>query len=100
MIIVLYMGKHIEANNYTACIFLMGTRTKDGLVTTFQPAGIALLIRSAPLAVILPFAIDGNSGIMKNGCFPMTFGSHLKFTVRYPIEPEDWDTTLHTENSK
>jgi len=41
MIIVLYVGKHIEANNYTACIFPKGTHTKDGLVKTFQPAGIA-----------------------------------------------------------
>jgi len=98
---IMQLGKHIEVNNYAACIFPEGTRSKDGLVKTFQPAGIASLIRSAPSAVIVPFAIEGNFEIMKNGYFPMTFGSHLKFTVLDPIEPKGWDAnelTLHIEN--
>jgi len=98
---ILLLGKHIEANNYAACIFPEGTRTKDGRVNAFQPAGIASLIRSAPSAVIVPFAIDGNFEIMQNGYFPMTFGCHLKFTALDPIEPNGWDVnelTLHIEN--
>lgn len=98
---IMLLGKHIEANKYAACIFPEGTRTKNGLVKTFQPAGIAALIRSAPSAVIVPFAIDGNYEIMKNGYFPMTFGCHLKFTALEPIEPAGWDMnelTLHIEN--
>jgi len=98
---ILMLGKHIEANNFAACIFPEGTRTKDGLVKTFQPAGIASLIRSAPSAVIVPFAIGGNYEIMKNGYFPMAIGCRLKFTALDPIEPSGWDTTeltLHIEN--
>jgi 1-acyl-sn-glycerol-3-phosphate acyltransferase len=63
---ILMLGKHIEKNNYAACIFPEGTRTKDGLVKSFQPAGIASLIKTAPSAVIIPFAIDGNYEIMKS----------------------------------
>ncbi len=88
---ILLLGKHIEENNYAACIFPEGTRTKNGLVKTFQPAGIASLIRTAPSAVVVPFAIDGNFEIMKHGYFPMTFGCHLKFTVLDPIEPKGMD---------
>lgn len=98
---IILLGKHIEANKYAACIFPEGTRSKDGLVKTFQPAGIASLIRSAPSAVIIPFAIDGNFEIMKNGYFPMTFGCHLKFTALDPIEPAGWESgelALHIEN--
>lgn len=98
---IMLLGKHIEANNYAACIFPEGTRTKDGLVKTFQPAGIASLLRSAPSAVVVPFAIDGNFELMKNGYFPMTFGCRLKFTALDPIEPKDWDANelaLHIEN--
>ena len=98
---IMMLGKHIEANNYAACIFPEGTRSKDGPVKSFQPAGIASLIRSAPSAVIVPFTIDGNYEIMKNGYFPMTFGCHLKFTALDPIEPDGWDSgelALHIEN--
>lgn len=97
---IMMLGKHIEATNYSACIFPEGTRTKNGLVKTFQPAGIASLIRTAPSAVIVPFAIDGFE-IMKNGYFPITFGCHFKLTVLDPIEPKGLDAnelTLQVEN--
>lgn len=93
---ILMLGKHIEANNYSACIFPEGTRTKNGLVKTFQPAGIASLIRTAPSAMVVPLVIDGNYEIVKNGYFPLTFGVHLKFTVLDPIEPKGLDITEMT----
>ena len=97
---IMMLGKHIEATGYSACIFPEGTRTKNGLVKTFQPAGIASLVRTAPSAVIVPFAIDGFE-IMKNGYFPMTFGCQFKLTALSPIEPKGRDTTeltLEIEN--
>jgi 1-acyl-sn-glycerol-3-phosphate acyltransferase len=87
---ILLLGKHIEKETYAACIFPEGTRTKNGLVKTFQPAGIASLMRTAPSAVIVPLAIDGFE-IMKNGYFPMTLGCHLKLTALEPIEPKGID---------
>jgi 1-acyl-sn-glycerol-3-phosphate acyltransferase len=97
---IMMLGKHIEATNYSASIFPEGTRTKNGLVKTFQPAGIASLVRSAPSAVIVPFAIDGFE-IMKNGYFPMTFGCRFKLTALDPVEPKGRDAgelTLEIEN--
>jgi 1-acyl-sn-glycerol-3-phosphate acyltransferase len=94
---ILKLGKHIEENNYAACIFPEGTRSKTGALKSFMPAGIASLIRSAPSAVIVPFVIDGNYEIMKNGFFPMTFGCHLKLTALDPIEPKDIDPTQLTQ---
>jgi len=88
---ILMLGKHIEKNNYAACIFPEGTRTKDGLVKPFMPAGIASLIRTSPSAIIVPFAIDGNFELMKHGSFPMTLGVHLKLTVLDPIDPKGRD---------
>jgi len=97
---IMMLGKHIEKETYAACIFPEGTRTKNGLVKTFQPAGIASLMRTAPSAVIIPLAIDGFE-IMKNGYFPISFGCHFKLTVLDPIEPKGLDPnelTLHVEN--
>jgi 1-acyl-sn-glycerol-3-phosphate acyltransferase len=88
---ILMLGKHIEANNYAACIFPEGTRSKDGKVHPFMPAGIASLIRTAPSALIVPFAIDGNYELMKNGYFPMSVGVHLKYTAFDPIDPTGMD---------
>jgi len=89
---ILTLGKHIEANNYAACIFPEGTRSRDGKLKTFQPAGIASLIKTAPSALVVPFAIDGNYELMKRGYFPMTVGVHLKLTVFDPIDPKGMDT--------
>lgn len=94
---IMMLGKHIEANNYSACIFPEGTRTKNGLVKTFQPAGIASLMRTAPSAVIVPLAIDGFE-IMKNGYFPISFGCHFKLTALDPIEPKGIDPAELTQN--
>ncbi len=90
---ILILGKHIEENKYAACIFPEGTRTKDGKLKSFMPAGIASLYKSSPSALIVPFAIDGNYELMKNGYFPMTPGVNLKFTVLDPIDPKGKDMT-------
>jgi 1-acyl-sn-glycerol-3-phosphate acyltransferase len=95
---ILMLGKHIEKNNYAACIFPEGTRTKDGKVHSFMPAGIASLIRTSPSALIVPFAIDGNYEIMKHGSFPLTFGVQLKFTVLDPIDPKGRNIDELTQN--
>lgn len=89
---ILMLGKHIEATNYAACIFPEGTRSKDGQMKTFMPAGISSLIRTAPSAIIVPFVIDGNSELMKHGYYPMTFGVHLKYTVLDPIDPKGMES--------
>ena len=91
---ILMLGKHIETNNYAACIFPEGTRTRDGRLKPFMPAGIASLIKTSPSALIVPLAIDGNYELMKHGYFPMTFGVHLKLTALEPIEPKGMDSAV------
>jgi len=88
---ILLLGKHIEENNYAACIFPEGTRSKDGKLKPFMPAGIASLYKTSPSALIVPFAIDGNYELMKHGYFPMALGVDLKFTVFDPIDPKGMD---------
>ena len=91
---ILSLGKHIEENNYAACIFPEGTRSRDGKIKTFQPAGIASLIKTSPSALVVPFAIDGNYELMKHGYFPMSVGVHLKLTVFDPIDPKGMDIAV------
>ena len=85
------LGKHIEKNNYCASIFPEGTRSKSGKIRKFQHAGVAMLMKSAPNALIVPFVVDGNSEFMKYGLFPFSLGVRLNYTVLPPIEPQGKD---------
>jgi 1-acyl-sn-glycerol-3-phosphate acyltransferase len=81
------LGRYIEQNRYTACIFAEGTRTRDGKMKPFLPAGVGALLKAAPSAVVVPLAIDGTYELTKRGLYPMSFGVKIKFTVLAPIEP-------------
>jgi 1-acyl-sn-glycerol-3-phosphate acyltransferase len=82
------LGQLIQANNYAACIFPEGTRSKTGRVKKFMSAGVNALIQAAPSAVIVPFVIDGHSQLMTKGYFPLTFGQKITYTVLDPLEPK------------
>ncbi len=83
------LGKLIQENNYAACIFPEGTRSKTGRVKKFMTAGVNTLIRAAPSAVIVPFVIDGHSQLTQKGLFPLRFGQKITYTVLDPVEPKD-----------
>jgi 1-acyl-sn-glycerol-3-phosphate acyltransferase len=83
------LGQLIQQNNYAACIFPEGTRSKTGQVKKFMPAGINTLLRAAPSAVLVPFAIDGHSQLMHRGLFPLKFGQKITYTVLDPIDPKN-----------
>ncbi len=85
------LGRLIQANNYAACIFPEGTRSKNGNVKKFMTAGINTLLRAAPDALIIPFVIDGHSTLIKKGMFPMQFGTPITYTALAPIEPKGRD---------
>lgn len=85
------LGKLIQENNYAACIFPEGTRSKTGRVRKFMTAGINTLLRAAPSAVLVPFVIDGHSQFMYKGIFPLKFGQKITYTVLDPIEPKGQD---------
>ena len=80
---IIKLGKHIEENNYSACIFPEGTRSKDGHVKAFKVGGLGTLLKMAPSAVVVPFAVDGNYQLQK---MPMGIGVKLRYTVLDPID--------------
>jgi 1-acyl-sn-glycerol-3-phosphate acyltransferase len=82
------LGKLLEQKNYSACIFPEGTRSNDGTVKSFQPAGIKTLLKASPSACIVPFVIDGNYKLHKYGMFPLNIGVKLRYTALEPIERE------------
>lgn len=85
---IIKLGRHIEKENYSACIYPEGTRSKTGKVKKFQEGGIHSLLRAAPSSIIVPFVIDGHSELIERGYFPLKFGIHLKYTALDPIDPK------------
>lgn len=80
---IITLGRHIEANNYTACIFPEGTRSKTGEVKPFKVGGLGTLLKTAPSAVVIPFVVDGNYLLQR---FPMEIGVKLRYTALDPID--------------
>jgi 1-acyl-sn-glycerol-3-phosphate acyltransferase len=91
------LGKLIEVNNYAACIFPEGTRSKTGKIKKFQSAGINTLLRAAPSSLIIPFAINGHTKLQEKGFFPLRIGQRITYTALPPIEHKgrDIDSLTH-----
>jgi 1-acyl-sn-glycerol-3-phosphate acyltransferase len=98
------LGRLIEKNNYAACIFPEGTRSKTGKVKPFMAAGIQTLLRATPSALVVPFVIKGHSELLEKGNFPLKFGRRITYTVLDPVDPkafsiEEITTHLHEKIS-
>ncbi|NPA36433.1 MAG: 1-acyl-sn-glycerol-3-phosphate acyltransferase [Chlorobi bacterium] len=87
---ILLLGKDIEKKKHAVCIYPEGTRSKDGKMKKFQSSGILTLLKAAPSAVIIPFAISGHYELHKYGNYPLNVGTKVSYTVLDPIEPSDF----------
>ncbi len=85
---IIKLGRLMKKNNYSACIFPEGTRTRTGKLRAFQSGGIKTLLKIAPSSLIVPFAIKGNNKLHKFGNYPLSFGEKLNFSVLEPIDPK------------
>jgi len=84
------LGKLIADNNYCACIFAEGTRSKTGKMRQFKSGGLATLLAEAPNSLVVPFVVDGNYKIERNGRFPLSFGEKGTYSILEPIEPKEY----------
>jgi 1-acyl-sn-glycerol-3-phosphate acyltransferase len=81
------LGERMKTNNWSAVIFPEGTRSKDGMVKTFQSAGVAMLLKKCPDALLVPIAIKNSWKIVQYGFYPLNTFTSMTWTVLEPIEP-------------
>lgn len=63
------LGRRVDSGEVSAFIFPEGTRSQDGRMNPFKPAGLATLLRTAPRADILPMVVHGGNHVFPRG-FP------------------------------
>lgn len=80
------LGKMIEETHFSACIFPEGTRSRTGTMKPFAVGGIAILMKKAPNALIVPVAIENVNKLNPKGYFPLVSFQNLVWTVLPPIE--------------
>ena len=82
------MGKFIEETKFSASIFPEGTRSRDGKMKPFAIGGVAVLMKKAPSALVVPIAIGGTGHFNPTGVFPLTSFSKMSWAILEPIEPK------------
>lgn len=96
---IFQLGRHIEKNKYAACIYPEGTRSESYKVQEFQSAGVGTLLRSAPSALIVPFAIKGHSDIISKSKVWLRLGQKVEYTIFPAIDPKGKDLAEVVEST-
>ncbi len=82
------LGTNMKEKGWSAMIFPEGTRSADGVVRTFQAAGVAALVKKCPDALIVPVAINNSWKAVRYGKYPLNTFIKMTWEVLPPIEPE------------
>ncbi|PWJ58353.1 1-acyl-sn-glycerol-3-phosphate acyltransferase [Dyadobacter jejuensis] len=82
------LGALIQQEKTVAMIFPEGTRSASGIMKSFQPGGVATLLKKAPDALIIPMAITGTGQLNPKGYFPLRSFTALSWTALPAIEPQ------------
>ncbi|MGH8505245.1 MAG: lysophospholipid acyltransferase family protein [Stenotrophobium sp.] len=83
------LGKLIEDTCASAVIFPEGTRSLTGEMRPFAAAGIKILIKKSPSALVVPIYIHNTWKLNQRRTFRMSLGSRIDWTVLPAIETRD-----------
>lgn len=82
------LGTLIGSTHTAAVIFPEGTRSTTGELQEFATAGVKILLKRAPAAVVVPVYIHDTWKLNRYGWFPMSVGERISWTVLPMIEPQ------------
>ncbi len=85
------LGAQVRERGVSAVIYPEGTRSRDGRLGPFKPAGALALFEEAPETAIVPVAIDGSWRLLRFNLFPIPFGTRVRMHIGAPIprSPEE-----------
>lgn len=92
------MAAACQDRNVSAVIFPEGTRSRDGSIGSYRPAGVAALMSGAPDLPVVPTVIDGSWRVFQRNMLPIPFRTRVRVRFGDPIErSEDEDPTALVE---
>jgi len=83
------LGLLIEETKSAAVIFPEGTRSLTGEMKAFNAAGIKLLLKKSPSALVVPIYIHNTWALNRFGKYPMSVGENISWTILPAIDPHD-----------
>ncbi|MBO0937078.1 1-acyl-sn-glycerol-3-phosphate acyltransferase [Fibrella sp. HMF5335] len=83
------LGQELNKRRCSVVIFPEGTRSASNEPREFAPAGLAILLRKAPDALVVPIAIANTGHFNPRGLFPLRSFTRMSWTVLPPIDPTD-----------
>lgn len=95
------LATRMKENRWSAVIFPEGTRSADGKVRSFHSAGISMLLKKCPEALVVPVAIKDSWKMIRYGNYPLNTFTKMTWEVLPPIEPAGRpvaDVVLEAEN--
>ena len=78
-------GRDVQARGVSAVVFPEGSRSRDGLLKPFKPAGTIALMRAADELPIVPAVIDGSWKLLRHKLMPIPFGTKVRIRFMDPI---------------
>lgn len=80
-----------QARGVSIVIFPEGTRSREGELGPFKPAGTRVMLEAADQLPVVPVAIDGSWRLLAHNLFPVPFRSRVRvrFGQPFPRRPGD-----------
>ncbi len=79
------MGERAQQRGVSAVIYPEGTRSRDGSLSQFKPAGTMTLLEAAPDLAVVPTTIDGSWQLLRYNLLPLPFGVRVRVRFGDPI---------------
>jgi 1-acyl-sn-glycerol-3-phosphate acyltransferase len=94
------LGQQLNKRQCSVVIFPEGTRSASNKPREFSSAGLAILLRKAPDALVVPIAIANTGQFNPRGLFPLRSFTRMSWTVLSPIDPTDASIEHVTERAR
>ena len=80
------MARIAQDRDVSVVIFPEGTRSRDGEMLGFKPAGTRALLAAADQLAVVPVAIDGSWRLLLHNLLPVPFGTKIRVRFGDPIK--------------
>ena len=89
-----------QARGVSVVIFPEGTRSRDGELQTFKPAGTRVMLEAADRLPVVPVAIDGSWRLLAHNLLPVPFRAQVRIRFGEPIQRAAGDAAQVMEEAR